>query len=219
MRVLWQARESLRLRARSVAARERGQVRLSRRAQVLLRSARHHRRHGRRPTGAEVATREEWKPVDLFPVGAAWLHLLATVALLGYYAVLAVIVVPVLRRALPAAQLAAALAAVERRALPLIIGSLAVFLATGIYLMGADARYGGVGSIGSTWASVLLVKHIVVIAMVGVGLVVDALFVRVAALEDGQAQARALGHLTLGLRGMTLLAAVVLLLTAVAQSS
>lgn len=157
--------------------------------------------------------------MDPLPVGAAWLHLMATVALLGYYAVLAVIVVPVLRRVLPAAQLADALAAVERRALPLVIGSLAVFLATGIYLMGADARYAGVGSIGSTWASVLLVKHIVVIAMVGVGLLVDALFVRGAALEDGQAQAKSLGHLTLGLRGMTLLAAIVLLLTAVAQSS
>ena len=157
--------------------------------------------------------------MDPVAVAASWLHLLATVTLLGYYAVLAVFLVPVLRRTLAEAQLAATLATIERRALPILIGSLAVFLATGIYLMGADTRYGGIGAIGSSWATVMLFKHVFVVALVGLALVVDALFVRAAAADDAAVRTRTLRRLTTGLWGVTLLAVVILLLTALAQTS
>ena len=157
--------------------------------------------------------------MDPLAVATIWLHLLATVTLLGYSASLAVVFVPVLRRTLPTAQLTDTLAAVERRALPIVIGSLAIFLATGIYLMGVDPRYAGAGTIGSTWTTVLLVKHLAVIAMVGVGLILDALIVRAAAAADEAARALALGRLTFGLGGMAVLGSFVLLATAVAQTS
>ena len=81
--------------------------------------------------------------MDLMHVGATWLHLMATVAMLGYYAIVGLLILPVLRRIVPSRELGETIGAVERRALPVIIASLTIFLATGVYLMGADARYGG----------------------------------------------------------------------------
>lgn len=156
--------------------------------------------------------------MDAVVVGAVWLHLLATVTLIGYYAILGLLVLPLLRRIADGRELAESLATLERRALPLLVGSVAVFIATGVYLMGSDTRYGGVGSIGSTWASVLLLKHLVVALMVGLGLYIDAVIVRAAAAEVAD-RAIAVRRLTLATGAMTVLGAVVLLLTAVAQAS
>lgn len=158
--------------------------------------------------------------MDVMQVSASWLHLLATVAMLGYYAVFGLVVVPVIARIVPAAELRAAVAAVEGRATPLIVGSLIVFLATGIYLMVNDPSYGGLGNVGgSTWATLFLVKHLVVGAMVGVGVVIDAIVVRRFAGPRVVDQPGAT-RLLVGLSGvMTLLGAVVLLLTAAGQAS
>ncbi|MEW5989909.1 MAG: hypothetical protein AB1736_01010 [Chloroflexota bacterium] len=158
--------------------------------------------------------------MDVMQVGATWLHLLATVAMLGYYAVFGLVLLPVIARIVPAAELRAAVVAVEGRAMPLIIGSLIVFLATGIYLMVSDPAYGGLGDVGgSTWATLFLVKHLVVGAMVGVGVVIDALVVRRFAGPRSPDQAAAI-RLLVGASGlMTLLGAMVLLLTAAGQAS
>jgi uncharacterized membrane protein len=151
-------------------------------------------------------------------VGAIWLHLVATVTLLGYFAVMGLLVLPVLRRLASSSELVESVAAIEHRALPFVITSLGVFLATGVYLMGNDSRYGGVGSIDSTWATVLLAKHLVVLVMVGLGLFFDALVVRAAKAPEGIDRAAQLGRITRAAVGMTILAAIVLLLTAVAQA-
>jgi uncharacterized membrane protein len=158
--------------------------------------------------------------LDLVPVGARWLHLVATVAMIGYYAILGLLVLPVLARIVSARQLGDTLAAVERRALPIIIGSLAIFLATGVYLMGADTRYGGVGDVsGSSWATLLLAKHLVVAVMVGLGVYVDAIIARRMAPPEEMDQVAAARRLTVVAAAMTLLGAVVLFLTAAAQAS
>ena len=53
--------------------------------------------------------------------------------------------------------------------MPLLIASLIAFLATGVYLLTADSQYAGLGRVGGTWASLLLVKHVVVLFMVILG--------------------------------------------------
>ncbi len=81
-----------------------------------------------------------------------WGHLLATVVFVGYYVLLAVVVIPAVARVLgdgaadrmPAGPL---LAAIERRALPLLLASLGIFLATGVALQTADPRYLGLGQV------------------------------------------------------------------------
>jgi uncharacterized membrane protein len=151
-------------------------------------------------------------------IGAIWLHLVATVTLLGYFAVLGLLVLPVLRRRVSSREFVVTVAALERRALPLVIASLGVFLATGVYLMGNDSRYGGLGSIDSAWANVLLAKHLVVLVMVGLGVFFDILVVRAAKAPEGIDQAAQVRSITRAAMGMTILAAMVLLLTAVAQA-
>jgi uncharacterized membrane protein len=118
-----------------------------------------------------------------------------------------------------AAELVETVAALERRALPLVIASLVVFLATGVYLMGVDSRYGGVGSFGSTWAIVFLAKHLVVLVMVGLGVFFDALAIRAVRVPEGIDQATQVGRIARAAEAMTILAAIVLLLTAVAQAA
>lgn len=158
--------------------------------------------------------------MDLVQVAATWLHLLATVAMLGYYAILGLVVLPAIRRLVPAPELGESIAAIERRATPAIIGSLAIFLATGVFLMTTDPRYGGVGDVsGSAWATLFLVKHVVVLAMVGVGVYVDALVVRRFAAAEATDDPAAVRLLVRSCGVMTLLGAVVLFLTAAAQGS
>jgi len=156
--------------------------------------------------------------LDPVQVGAHWLHLVATVTLLGYFAILALLVLPVLHRLRSEREFVETVAALERRALPLVIVSLGAFLVTGVYLMGDDSRYGGVGAIDSTWAGVLLVKHLVVLVMVGLGLAFDALVVRAATVPEGVELAGQVRGITRAAQGMTILGAIVLLLTAVAQA-
>jgi len=157
--------------------------------------------------------------MDLLHVGATWLHLLATVALLGYYAILGLVVLPVIRRLVPARELGESIAAIQGRATPIVGVSLLAFLATGVYLMVTAGQYEGLGNVtGSTWASLFLVKHLVIGVMVGIGVYIDALVVRRFAVAAGD-QAASLRRLTLATVVMTALGALVLLLTAAGQAS
>ena len=159
--------------------------------------------------------------MDPIDIGAVWLHLLATVFMLGYYVLLAVVLVPVMRRILDPAPLADLIQAVERRALPLVLGSVAVFVLTGAYLMLNDSHYGGLGDFfGTSWAVIIVAKHVLVLAMIAVGVVIDVLFVPdIATPSSEEAQLIAIRRLTVAVDLMAVLAAVVLLLTAAAQLS
>lgn len=154
--------------------------------------------------------------MDLPQVGATWLHLLATVVLLGYYTVLALIVLPILDRRGTLQATAEAVATIEARALPWIVGSLVAFLATGVFLMVTSDRYGGPGDFGSTWAAIFLTKHGLILGMVGVGLWLDMLAVRAPTSADPSAQLRRLRLAAIAITG---LGALVLLLTAIGQAS
>jgi uncharacterized membrane protein len=151
--------------------------------------------------------------------GAVWLHIVATVVVVGYFTVLTFFVLPALARALPAALQGPAVAAIERRALPFVVVFLVVFLVTGIYLTGNDTRYGGAGSIDSPWAAIILAKHAVIVGMLAVGVYVDALAVRAGSNADDAHRAVAVRRFTLGAGVLTALGLLVLLLTAVAQTS
>ncbi len=150
-----------------------------------------------------------------------WGHLLATVVLVGYYVLLAIVLIPAVSRVpgdgvadrLPAGTL---LAAIERRALPFVLASLGVFLATGIGLQTADPRYLGLGQVQGAWAGLLLAKHLVVVAMLVVGSLLDGFLIR-AGREDSPP---ALGaRLVWTARAQAGLGALVLLITAAAQGS
>ena len=159
--------------------------------------------------------------MDVAQAVATWLHSVATVILLGYYVLLALVVVPVLRRAVDAPTLGRVIPTVERRALPLILGSIGVFLVTGTYLLLTDDRFLGVGHFfGSTWSTLIVIKHVLVIVLIGIGVYIDLLVVPdIATPVDEAAQTAAVRRLARSAAAIATLGAVVLLLTAAAQAS
>ena len=159
--------------------------------------------------------------MDVVQAAAAWFHSCGTVILLGYYAVLGLVVVPVLRRAVDGPTLGRLIPAIERRARPLILACIGVFLVTGSYLLITDQRFLGLGhAFGNSWSILIMVKHVLVIGLVGIGVYIDLLVVPdVANPASEAARTAAMGRLARSTAAMTALGAVVLILTAAAQAS
>jgi uncharacterized membrane protein len=156
--------------------------------------------------------------MDVPQVVAVWLHALSTVVVLGYYGILARVILPALERTLEGLDLGRAVGAVESRALPIVVACVLVFTVSGAYLLLVDEAFTGLGQYGSTWATLMLVKHILVAVMVVGGVVVHFLASegRDPGLNAGERR-RWLGYLRLAAEVMTGLGAVILLLTAAAQ--
>ncbi len=102
-------------------------------------------------------------------------HLLAAVAWIGGLIVLALVVIPGVRRVVGDAQavptpaqnaVEAIRAELERRFTPLANLSLVVLIATGMLQMSADENYGGFLQFNNTWAWAMLLKHLAVIGMI-----------------------------------------------------
>jgi uncharacterized membrane protein len=154
--------------------------------------------------------------MNALALGATWIHAIAMVVLLGYYATLSLIVLPWLSSG-GTREPGSAIAAMEGRALPWILASIALFTVTGVVLMAAHS-----GS-NPDWATLIIVKHVIVIGMVILGVVVDRVLVpRVAGTWWTPAvvpstDARDLRPIAQASAAMCGLGAVVLLLTAAAQ--
>ncbi len=105
--------------------------------------------------------------MDLALVVSLWLHTLAFVIAWGYYGVLARMILPALARSLEPTEQATVLEVIERRALPLVGVSLVLFFVTGTYLLVSDPKYAGLGHVlASTWTTLMLVKHLLVVVMI-----------------------------------------------------
>jgi uncharacterized membrane protein len=143
---------------------------------------------------------------------SVWLHALATVVFIGHYLLLAVLYLPVLEQ-----NGGLFLSQISKRSRPWMYGSLIIFMVTGIYLMIADSNYLGVGNFGNPWAVLMLVKHLLIVGMIGLGFLYNA-FLRVGPMMASNNNA-ALGircfrmYCTL----MAISGVLVLLLTALSQ--
>ncbi len=158
--------------------------------------------------------------MDIALLLASWLHLLGLVIVIGYYGVLGRIIIPALERSLQGEGLDRAILSVERRALPLVLLSVVLLAVTGTYLLLVDPHYAGLGNIfASSWTLLMLLKHGVVIVMVGLGVAVD-FFVRDLGYEmDDRERSTAIRRVRLSAEAATALGAVAILLTAAAQLS
>ncbi len=157
--------------------------------------------------------------MDYLHLGAVTIHTLAMILVVGYYGILGRVILPALRRSLDGPTMATTLAAVERRALPLVVLSVVLFTVTGAYLLLIDEAYAGIGNLTSTWTTLMLVKHLLVIFMVVIAVGLDRLVAMVLDAPDEAARERALGLTGLTAEAMTGLGAMVVLLTAAAQLS
>ena len=143
---------------------------------------------------------------------SVWLHALATVVFIGHYLLLSILYLPVLQN-----NGGTFLSAISRRSRPWIYASLLIFMATGIYLMFADPNYRGVGDFGNFWSVMVLVKHLLIVGMIGIGFWYNA-FLRVGPMMSSN------NNSMLGIRRfrmysnlMAITGVLVLLLTALAQ--
>lgn len=144
---------------------------------------------------------------------SVWLHAIGTIILIGHYFLLSVIYLPVLEQ-----NGGSFLSQISKRSRPWMYASLLIFIVTGIYLTFADPNYLGVGDFGNLWAILMLIKHIVIVAMIGAGFVFNGLL-RVGPMMSSNNSAQ------LGIRRfrlysnlMAISGVLVLFLTALAQT-
>jgi uncharacterized membrane protein len=140
-----------------------------------------------------------------------WLHALATVVLIGHFVLLAVIYLPAL------ADNPAALSAISKRSRWWMYASLLVFILTGVYLMFIDPNYLGIGKFNNFWSVMMLVKHLLIVGMIGMGFWFNAVL-RVGPLMSSNTGAvQALGRFRWYVNAMAISGVLVLLFTAFAQ--
>jgi uncharacterized membrane protein len=157
--------------------------------------------------------------VDLLQLLALTVHTLAFIVALGYYGILARVVLPAMGRTLDGPRLADALLAIDGRSMPLLLIAVVLFVATGSLLLVTDPSYQGLGAIRSTWATLMLLKHILVAILVALGVAVHLLVGSVADATDDTSRASALRRLRLSAEAATGVGALTVLLTVAAQLS
>jgi uncharacterized membrane protein len=159
--------------------------------------------------------------VDIGLLLATWLHTLAFVIVMGYYGVLGRMLLPALERSLDGRQAARAVGALARRARPLLVASVVLFVATGSWLVLVAEQYAGLGNVtASTWTVLMLVKHVVIVVLVALAVLADrAAFVAADAADaaDVRAARHAMRRLGLLAEGATACGALAILLTVAAQ--
>lgn len=157
--------------------------------------------------------------MDIVVVLAGWLHIVAFVIAWGYYGILGRIVLPALAGTGDVRQQAADLFEIERRAQPLLLIAVAVFGISGAYLLIADPRYEGLGSIASSWALLMLVKHLLVAVFIGIAFLIDFWARGVDESHSDQQLAATLRRVRLTTDVATGLGVLIALLTVAAQNA
>lgn len=140
-----------------------------------------------------------------------WLHALATVVFIGHFVLLAVVYIPALT------DTPAALSAISKRSRLWMYASLLIFIITGVYLMFVDPNYLGIGKFNNFWSVMMLVKHLLIVGMIGMGFWFNAIM-RVGPLMSSNTGAEAaLVRFRWYVNTMAICGVLVLLLTALAQ--
>ena len=140
-----------------------------------------------------------------------WLHALATVVFIGHFVLLAAIYLPALGDNPPA------LSAISKRSRWWLYASMLVFTITGVYLTFVDSNYLGIGNFSNFWSVMMLVKHLLILVMIGMGFWFNAIL-RVGPLMNSNTGAEmALARFRWYSNVMVISSVLVLLLTALAQ--
>ena len=143
------------------------------------------------------------------------LHTLATVVFIGHYLLLSLLYLPVLSKMEQGG--AAALSEISKRSRVWLYIALGLFAATGIYLTLVDPHYLGLGKLQNAWSVLMLVKHILILGMIGLGFWFNVI-VRVGSLlRSTSNSAVGVARLRLYSNLMSICGVLVLILTAIAQ--
>jgi uncharacterized membrane protein len=139
-----------------------------------------------------------------------WLHAVATVIFIGHFVLSAGIYLPALSKN------GTALSEISKRSRSWMYASLIVFMVTGIYLTFVDPNYQGIGNFNNFWAVMMLVKHVLIVGMIGMGFWFNAIL-RVGPMMSSNNPEQAVAHFRKYVNAMAVCGVLVLLLTALAQ--
>jgi uncharacterized membrane protein len=147
-----------------------------------------------------------------------WLHALGTVLLIGHYLLLSLIYLPIFVKNQADPLSGTILSEISKRSRSWLYGSMLIFAVTGIYLTFVDPNYLGIGNFSNPWTILMLVKHILILAMIGMGFWYNGLL-RVGPLMSSNTGAtQALARFRQYSNLMAITGILVLLLTAISQA-
>ena len=142
-----------------------------------------------------------------------WLHTLATVIFVGHFVLFAIIYSPVLSKA----GNGATLSEISKRSRPLLYVSMLAFAVTGIYLTIVDPNYLGLGNFSNFWGVMMLVKHLLIVGMIGIGFRFNAIMRVGPLMSSNTGVSQALSRFRWYNNAMAISGILVLLLTTLAQ--
>ena len=145
-----------------------------------------------------------------------WLHSLATVTFIGHFLLLAIIYLPAMKNS-SLEITGPILSNISKQSRRWMYASLLIFMVTGIYLMFADPNYLGVGDFGNFWSIMMLIKHLLIVVMIGAGFFFNAILRVGPMLSSRNAAQQAQTRFRLYINIMAINGVLVLLLTALAQ--
>jgi uncharacterized membrane protein len=146
---------------------------------------------------------------------STWLHSLATIVMVGYFIFLGLIYLPVFERQMKANALRVLLEQVSARLRPFFGSSLFIFLVTGTHLMLINEDYLGLGNFfGNLWSILIVIKHVLVLAFLALAVFSERAFLRQISDEKPDAVKQFRWALNIN----TILGAVIILLTSIAQA-
>jgi len=141
------------------------------------------------------------------------LHAIATVIFIGHHFLLSVLYLPILSKN----GNGAALSEISKKSRPWLYASLLVFIITGTHLMLVDSGYLGFMNFGNLWGIAMLVKHILILGMIGLGFWFNGILRVGPLMSSSQGAEQTIARFRWYCNAMSIVSLLVLLLTAVAQ--
>ncbi len=141
-----------------------------------------------------------------------WLHSISTIVFIGHYLLLSLLYLPVLKN-----EKATILREISKRSRPWMYVSLLIFAFTGTYLTFADPNYLGFADFGNVWGILMLIKHLLILGMIGMGFWFNAILRVGPMMQSNNGAEQALLRFRLYANLMAISGMLVLLLTALAQ--
>jgi len=152
---------------------------------------------------------------NLLVVLSTWLHVLATIIMIGYYLFISLIFLPVFEQRMQADALRELLEQISARLRPYFGASLLIFLVTGTYLLLINKNYLGFGDFfGNPWSVLIMVKHGLALVFLALAIISERIFLG----QISDQKPLALKQFRWAIRINMVLGVLILLLTAAAQA-
>lgn len=142
------------------------------------------------------------------------LHALAMIVFIGHYLLMSLIYLPSLSAMDNGSK---ALGEMSHRSRRWLYISILIFIVTGVHLMLVNPNYLGIGNFSNPWAMLMLIKHILVVVMIGLGFWFNAIQRVGPAMRSNSGAAQGVAKFRQYSNAMAVCGVLVLALTALSQ--